>query len=187
MFGQRRFVAFDGVVCLDKKQFLEEKLGFVWTKFIILFFYTSKTRFNPRTRAGCDLCGISLSSPLLLFQSTHPCRVRPLLFKGDPHRLMVSIHAPVQGATDTALQPTGHTSVSIHAPVQGATKPPYSVHARYLFQSTHPCRVRQIQGSRHIYRSAVSIHAPVQGATVFSNIIQYIHTRFNPRTRAGCD
>ena len=34
MFGQQRLTASDGVVCLDKIQFLEEKSGFVWTKFI---------------------------------------------------------------------------------------------------------------------------------------------------------
>ena len=36
MFGRRCLTASDGVVCLDKIQFLEEKSGFVWTKFITL-------------------------------------------------------------------------------------------------------------------------------------------------------
>ena len=35
-------------------------------------------RFNPRTPAGCDLCCAVHESRHLMFQSTHPCGVRPL-------------------------------------------------------------------------------------------------------------
>ena len=54
--------------------------------------------FNPRTRVGCDqgqLCWLVLC----WFQSTHPCGVR-LYGRGfDANWILVSIHAPVWGAT----------------------------------------------------------------------------------------
>ena len=33
-------------------------------------------RFNPRTRVGCDVSLVVIVVRLLMFQSTHPCRVR---------------------------------------------------------------------------------------------------------------
>ncbi len=122
--------------------------------------------FNPRTRAGCDEAGcgdvlhtgeVSIHAPVQgatlfsqsnisftsLFQSTHPCRVRPpyasapfliLKFQSThPCRVRhcfynasccihkVSIHAPVQGATTNPMEVVKQLIVSIHAPVQGAT------------------------------------------------------------------
>src|SRR3546814_3266711 len=58
------------------------------------------TRFNPRTRTGCD------------HWSTYP----------PPVRDFVSIHAPVQGATHAVFLAAWCVHVSIHAPVQGATR-----------------------------------------------------------------
>ena len=55
----------------------------------------------------------------------------------------VSIHAPVWGATLGFFILRGRYAVSIHAPVWGATeKLSKRVHA-LEFQSTHPCGVRQ--------------------------------------------
>ncbi len=34
-------------------------------------------RFNPRTPAGCDLISLEIEVNECLFQSTHPCGVRP--------------------------------------------------------------------------------------------------------------
>jgi len=34
---------------------------------------------------------------------------------------LISIHAPVKGATATDVFTTGHIRISIHAPVKGAT------------------------------------------------------------------
>ena len=100
---------------------------------------------------------------------------------------MVSIHAPVKGATAGrtagAVSPNGFNprtregcdhlldydlepyNVSIHAPVKGAT-------ANWLGVSP---------------RVIVSIHAPVKGATGSSRQISGTDKRFNPRTREGCD
>ncbi len=35
--------------------------------------------------------------------------------------IVVSIHAPVRGATQAVIDKSGETKVSIHAPVRGAT------------------------------------------------------------------
>ena len=79
-----------------------------------------RTYFNPRTHVGCDGTvttpntgfWISIHAPVqgatsppvwifgtLIFQSTHPCRVRRPQNQSRLLRLQISIHAPVQGAT----------------------------------------------------------------------------------------
>ena len=55
-----------------------------------------------------------------MFQSTHPCGVR-LDDWARPARYIVSIHAPVWGATVLATLKNKAGTVSIHAPVWGAT------------------------------------------------------------------
>ena len=100
------------------------------------------TGFNPRTRVGCDKMVLENPSyykvsihapvwgattplwfrqPCWLFQSTHPCGVRPNLSTGVLKVKIVSIHAPVWGATDIAGLFYLRRLVSIHAPVWGAT------------------------------------------------------------------
>ena len=128
-----------------------------------LFLYSKS--FNPRTRVGCDLVDSFYRGKYLLFQSTHPCGVRPQAFNGrmvslefqSTHpcgvRLVfcvsfhrngnVSIHAPVWGATSIWIRDCGVVVVSIHAPVWGATLILYSSVHSTKFQSTHPCGVRQ--------------------------------------------
>ncbi len=54
----------------------------------------------------------------------------------------VSIHAPVQGATDEDGVLTPVSSVSIHAPVQGATRPLHYISGISGFQSTLLCKER---------------------------------------------
>ena len=100
--------------------------------------------FNPRTPAGCDLGGsfVSLEDTL------------------------VSIHAPLRGATPSS------TSKPI-----GATK----------FQSTHPCGVRLDQERNGPSLWCVSIHAPLRGATRMMESGEDYTDCFNPRTPAGCD
>ena len=51
--------------------------------------------FNPRTHVGCDQRCLSMQSLRIMFQSTHPCRVRHQ-FSFHRERLQhVSIHAPM--------------------------------------------------------------------------------------------
>jgi len=56
---------------------------------------------------------------------------------------LVSIHAPVKGATPHRAMPCIFSEVSIHAPVKGAT----------------------LVAGIALFRVGVSIHAPVKGAT----------------------
>ena len=78
---------------------------------------------------------------------------------------LVSIHAPVRGATIFHLHHIGKEEVSIHAPVRGATNTQFGL--------TGP--------------ALVSIHAPVRGATHFPRPECGNKSCFNPRTREGCD
>ena len=102
---------------------------------------------------------------------------------------MISIHAPVKGATtyDTPItsdvldfNPRTREGcdqlhgdrfkdrfiISIHAPVKGAT---LSLVAAFYAGI------------------AISIHAPVKGATTDDSLYSYWGIDFNPRTREGCD
>ena len=99
------------------------------------------------------------------FQSTLPWWERlPYATKLTALEL-VSIHAPVVGATYLRKLRNNNKSVSIHAPVVGATKLPATFLADLL----------------------VSIHAPVVGATSLSGISSPISVCFNPRSRGGSD
>ena len=144
--------------------------------------------FNPRSRAGSDVrmmsgagtakgfqstlpCGERLGvtggeAAHILFQSTLPCGERRRPDFDSPEIIIVSIHAPVRGATpiDPALKAQKRI-VSIHAPVRGATRP--------LIQSDKRCHV--------------SIHAPVRGATSGGRHPLLPAVCFNPRSRAGSD
>ena len=122
--------------------------------------------FNPRARVERD----------------------PRSLGAHPPRVLVSIHAPVWGATFVipnespdgeefqSTRPCGarlplHSTVpdtdtvSIHAPVWGATS------GRYRLGGYPP----------------VSIHAPVWGATQARRLLPYVQQRFNPRARVGRD
>jgi len=66
-----------------------------------------------------------------------------MLLAGPVVRRLVSIHAPVKGATQLSAAYRARIKVSIHAPVKGAT----------------------IEESSYQELVEVSIHAPVKGAT----------------------
>ena len=105
----------------------------------------------------CHITGISIHAPAKgatklrngdqdlyeKFQSTHPRRVRLVIFLDFFKVFIISIHAPAKGATVSYREAHPPTFISIHAPAKGAT---YHVHLRlsstFLFQSTHPRRVR---------------------------------------------
>ena len=141
-------------------------------------------------------CGVRLSLPMACrcvqwFQSTHPCGVRRRIH-AYPTRYYVSIHAPVWGATifrdqfpvfmtlcfnprtrvgcDKCIDiPFPDVDVSIHAPVWGATLANRAGDWVFMFQSTHPCGVRQDPTHLKLDQMFVSIHAPVWGATTMTN------------------
>ena len=94
--------------------------------------------FNPRTREGCDV----LKKPKQgRFKNFNP-RTREGC-DGDrahhPADTVISIHAPVKGATAGAGTVPLVSGISIHAPVKGATVVvPVQPAAATRFQSTHP-------------------------------------------------
>ena len=60
---------------------------------------TLKNHFNPRTREGCD----------------------ELMEMDRSDSIVISIHAPVKGATLEQTTGKAYNDISIHAPVKGAT------------------------------------------------------------------
>ena len=124
------------------------------------------TRFNPRTRMGCDVYRFLLKNVINTFQSTHPHGVRPTmatnsiditLFQSThPHGVR---HLILHGVFDMS-------HVSIHAPAWGATLLDAETNTMDgVFQSTHPHGVRPFLTQRPTPWTAC----------------------FNPRTRMGCD
>ena len=100
------------------------------------------TDFNPRTHVGCDSAN-----------------------RNAQEVAIISIHAPMWGATSWGNAWNGMFFISIHAPMWGATPFDLATALVYIFQSTHPCGVRLdhpgfISGVKNI-----SIHAPMWGAT----------------------
>ena len=79
--------------------------------------------FNPRPRAGGDAISDLSRSWKAAFQSTPPCGGRPSLSVASAVLMLVSIHAPVRGATNQSLKWIYHL---------------------LMFQSTPPCGGRPI-------------------------------------------
>ena len=101
--------------------------------------------FNPRTREGCDVL-LPLYNFNLGFYFNPRTRegCDEALGRGHDLTKIISIHAPVKGAT-RVLRVSGQSNlISIHAPVKGATPFPW-----FGGDDTR----------------AISIHAPVKGAT----------------------
>ena len=78
--------------------------------------------FNPRTHTGCDAVNDVGISKYIVFQSTHPYRVRLL-------------YCSMQASYNRSFNPRTHTGCD----------PPKQVHVYNTveFQSTHPYRVRR--------------------------------------------
>ena len=143
--------------------------------------------FNPRTREGCDWNAISGIPQKIMFQSTHPRRVRLEVVREVVREVQVSIHAPAKGATYVV----GRTFVafmfqSTH-PRRVRRGHRHAVLAGAVFQSTHPRRVRPGSARRGRGSTTVSIHAPAKGATTSWSTSATWQRGFNPRTREGCD
>ena len=112
----------------------------------------------------------------MMFQSTHPHGVRPVLTSLHEAGGFVSIHAPTRGAT-SVRRTLGrvYMLVSIHAPTRGATPIAGEIPSVLLeFQSTHPHGVRPDCRDREQQGRCVSIHAPTRGATSIRPISHYV-------------
>ena len=102
--------------------------------------------------------------------------------------MIVSIHAPVKGATQLRPHRRRDSRVSIHAPVKGAT---YAYRCDNDQGYGFNPRPREGGDMRDkpvfCYVSRVSIHAPVKGATSVKRRGQEASDSFNPRPREGGD
>ncbi len=126
---------------------------------------TSRQGFNPRTRAGCDP------------HASRRC--------GASRGFNPRTRAGCDGRHQAQVQ--DQAKVSIHAPARGATGKTANIVFSIWFQSTHPRGVRHAHDPIDVADNAVSIHAPARGATCSRPSPRRASTRFNPRTRAGCD
>ena len=162
--------------------------------------------FNPRARVGRDATPIETLA-LIMFQSTRPCGARRHTPTAEGRRI-VSIHAPVWGATSTELnehlieafqstRPCGarlrlsrfrlaRCRFNPRARVGRDLLPLTTLPRKGVFQSTRPCGARR-SAVRFSVSRAVSIHAPVWGATQYSRSNIPTLRCFNPRARVGRD
>ena len=166
--------------------------------------------FNPRARAGRDGWRNVEGELWREFQSTRPCGARLLGCLSRQSGDHVSIHAPVRGATRSALVWAWPIRVSIHAPVRGATLVlgveliraegfnPRARAGRDIisspsgmscdgFQSTRPCGAR-LRGQilRHPMPPSFNPRARAGRDIWGANFLQPLCC-FNPRARAGRD
>ena len=146
--------------------------------------------------------------PEIVFQSTHPRRVRlqagllkeRVIFvsihaptQGATYdwesrypKFYVSIHAPTQGATGGTINIIAHKGVSIHAPTQGATSRSTMIQSTGKFQSTHPRRVRHIES--FFTKDEDCFNPRTHAGCDYQKPEGYASPCcFNPRTHAGCD
>ena len=103
--------------------------------------------------------------------------------------MLISIHAPVKGATCKSNASSLYGYISIHAPVKGATGMMGRWNGRWqIFQSTHPWRVRR--GALPIYMADIVVFQsthPWRVRRLISTSFSIHSLNFNPRTREGCD
>ena len=102
--------------------------------------------------------------------------------------MLISIHAPVKGATKHIKRLLEECAISIHAPVKGATSKIKTINRLITrFQFTLPWRERLAVYSFVSSLAYISIHAPVKGATK-NDVLSYPHdNHFNSRSREGSD
>ena len=121
--------------------------------------------FNPRsgersdTNHSCHLCSNLMIS---IHAPANGATLYDVLIKIRPN---ISIHAPANGATCTNREPRSKNAISIHAPANGATRYSFSVRT---------------------FRK-ISIHAPANGATCRVKLFLVTVMYFNPRSGERSD
>ncbi len=123
----------------------------------------------------------------LKFQSTPPCGGRPERPRGLRDQCVVSIHAPVRGATGGAEAGLTVSVVSIHAPVRGATRRHGG--ACYTGGGFNPRPRAGGDLIRAIYLITKNCFnpRPRAGGDTTSRFLTATARCFNPRPRAGGD
>jgi hypothetical protein len=136
-----------------------------------------KTSFNPRSCARSDTAPPVVDPPVKVFQSTLLCKERRNV-KLDLLLTMVSIHAPVQGATTVLTDYFGVICVSIHAPVQGATLTPRLYYKLSISFNPRSCaRSDSIPSKRSIYNT---LFAYFREPPLFFQILPYKYGQNRP-------
>jgi len=88
--------------------------------------------FDPRAREGRDLDdAIQLVRRVRLVSIHAPVKGATTVIRLGCVACRVSIHAPVKGATDDGVRGPAVETVSIHAPVKGATRRPDRIRRRW--------------------------------------------------------
>ena len=126
---------------------------------------SSSWHFNPRSRAGSD---VKLQADIVdnfKFQSTLPRRERRTALQTALAPVMISIHAPAQGATrDTAAM--GHLPEDFNPRSRAGSDPYHDGQCTAAIISIHaPAQGATLGPPRCVPRNLISIHAPAQGAT----------------------
>ena len=124
--------------------------------------------------------------PLLYFNPRPSCGGRHVRRNGKGHLRMISIHAPMRGATFASFgNAWGTKEFQSTPPMRGATNAKKVIQAGKLFQSTPPgwggddaCRVRGLAAD-------ISIHAPRVGGDPGHARVSRVQHNFNPRPPCG--
>ena len=104
--------------------------------------WATSINFNPRSREGSDE-KLNQTTTGLLISIHAPVKGATSILENIIIIFPISIHAPVKGATLADIVESWAREISIHAPVKGAT-----IHVK--------------QNTLYLH---ISIHAPVKGAT----------------------
>ena len=123
-----------------------------------------------------------------MFQSTHPCGVRPARKVFGCLSPGVSIHAPLRGATlglPTAVP--NCRSFNPRTPAGCDISPWLWSAVPRRFQSTHPCGVRRERDYLEMGDWRRFNPRTPAGCDHWSRVLGIGAVRFNPRTPAGCD
>ena len=125
----------------------------------------SPTRFNSRTREGCDKSPQALNLERSEFQFTHPGGVRHVDY--SQYRIAGEFQFTHPGGVRHTTRSILPTSLSFNSRTREGCDSWVAKHVWYLlkFQFTHPGGVRLGEIFGLTANTEVSIHAPGRGAT----------------------
>ena len=126
----------------------------------------SRRCFNPRPRKGATM---PVPSPC-----PASCRFNPRPRKGGDLKadrsifiaMLVSIHAPARGATQTVCVGEVYFQVSIHAPARGATRSGLTSMTTITCFNSRPRKGGDVRQLAEHQLVVVSIHAPTRGGDI---------------------
>ena len=205
-FNPRTRVGCDGLIIHYIGQASVSIHAPVWGATLSIKHGLKPVSFNPRTRVGCDqylnpffnpflvsihapVWGATSSGSIMfkktLFQSTHPCGVRPKYKPCFGHTACFNPRTRV-GCDPHHRCKALRLQVSIHAPVWGATQQQWTRKPSQCFnpRTRVGCDSRMV-GSKpaaNCFNPRTRVGCDFNRFLPSSNF-----RRFNPRTRVGCD